>query len=279
MRSSFHELATAFNKNSFEEILEGDFSRVRHLDVVFFDGATKTIGEFYEKTHQHLIRHYKNEYIYKNAIARKIVIGKHKLSNIAFFNEFKVWSNYVDALVVNGCITAYEIKSEYDSYSRLFQQLKTYSQVFEFVNIVIPEKKYTETMVESLPNNIGVLVLSGRNSLSEKRKARSNLSELSGEMIFSCLHKVEYETFIIEKFGALPNVKPVYLRSECLKVFKTVDIKEINCFFCKVLKNRKLINFSKSDIEKIPYSMSGLILNYEIKNVEKIIKLTNTQLY
>lgn len=279
MNLALSELARVFNKNAFEDLLQGDFSLARNLDKVFFQGTNKTIGEFYENSYKFLSKNYKNEYIFKNTIAKKIVIGRHKLSDITFFDEFKVWDNYVDTLVVNGCITAYEIKTEYDSYNRLAHQLETYCQVFEYVNLVVPEVKYTNVLIDSLPETIGILVLSERNTLSERRKPKSNLLMLSQEMIFSCLWKSEYENFVRQKSGGLPDVKPVYMRSECLNFFKASEIIDVNVFFHNVLKKRKSLEMHKQVIASIPKSLSGIFLVNEINTVEKIIKLANTELY
>lgn len=279
MNSDFIELAKVFNKKAFDIVLQGDFSYVRELNRAYFKNENVTVGQFYENSYKLLLKNYKNEYIYKNTIAQKIVIGKHRLSNITFFNEFKVWSNFVDALVINGCITAYEIKTEYDSYSRLAKQLTTYTQVFEYVNLVIPEKKYTDSLLKILPENIGIIFLSDRNTLIEKRTAKSNLYNLSHEMIFSCLHKTEYENFLIKKNGTLPDVKPVYVRSVCLENFKKIDIIEINQFFHTTLKQRKPLSFYKKHFETIPKALSGIVLDSELKSVEKILNIVNTQLY
>lgn len=279
MTLAFSELARVFNKNTFEEVLQGDFSYIKSLNQSFFNGTHRTLGEFYDSTYNILLKKYRSEYIFKNLIARKIVIGKHKLADITFFDEFKVWSNFVDVVVVNGVITAYEIKSEFDSYMRLTQQLETYSQVFEFVNLVLSETNISDLDSLSLPGNIGIVILSKRNTLVEKRKAKSNLINLSHEMIFSCLRKAEYESFLMDINGSLPDVKPVFLRSACLSVFKTIEIERINSFFHYSLKKRKPLIAYREYVNEVPISLSGIMFDYQIKGVEKITKLVNAELH
>ncbi|MEG1313638.1 MAG: sce7726 family protein [Bacilli bacterium] len=279
MSLGFSELAKVFNKNTFEEVLQGDFTYLRILNQNFFDGKNKTLGEFYESTYKALLKNYQNEYIFKNAIAQKIVIGKHKLADITFFNEFKVWNKYVDVVIVNGCTTAYEIKTEFDSYVRLSEQLSIYTQVFEFVNLVIPEKKINEDLLNTIPNNVGVVILTNRNTLSVKKEPISNLENLSQEMIFSCLRKQEYEDFVVKQFGSLPEVKPIYMRSHCLDMFRKSSKNELNLFFRKILKKRKSLSKYKKIIAEIPESLSNIALSEKLNSVEKIIKIANTELY
>ncbi|MDM1783140.1 sce7726 family protein [Acinetobacter bereziniae] len=279
MTYEFAEIARAFNKNTFEEILEGDFSYVQKIHKKYFDDQIKTIGQFYEISYQLLLKKHKNEYVFKNSIAQKIVIGKHKLSNVSLFNEFKVWNKYVDIVIVNGCTTAYEIKTEFDSYARLNQQLSVYIQVFEFVNLVVPESKFKENLVNTIPTNVGILVLTKRNALLEKRRALSNLENLSQEMIFSCLRRQEYEDFVVSQFGCLPNVKPVYMRSYCLELFKISSKNELNLYFKEVLKKRKSLMRYKKFLIEAPKSLNNIVLNENLKTVEKIIKIANTELY
>jgi len=279
MSSEFAEIAKVFNRKTFEDLLQGDFTYLQEIQVKYFNKDIVTVGQLYDEAYDLLLKKYKNEYIFKNEITKKIVIGKHRLADISIFNEFKIWNKYLDLLVVNGCITAYEIKTEFDTYKRLDSQMYVYQQVFEYVNLVLPERNFNNFLCEQLPSSVGVIVLTDKNTLSVRKVATSNLESLSQEMIFSCLRKREYEEFIIQAFGSLPHVKPVYMRSACLELFKNCNKVELNNFFILTLKKRKLVVDIKDDIWALPNSLKNIGLDEKSRFVEKILEITNTQIY
>ena len=273
------ELANTFSKKSFEDVLQGDFTYLKKLDAYFFKNQSNTVGEFYDNSFKLLVKKYKNEYVFKNTIARKIVIGKHKLANVSLFSEFKVWNKYLDLLVVNGTTTAYEIKTEFDSYARLCDQLSVYIRVFEYVNLVIPKHKYTHDLLDKIPTTVGVITLSDRNTLSQEREALSNKDNLSAEMIFSCMRKNEYLGVIEKKFGKLPNVKALYMRSACMEAFNNLNTEELIEGFKDVLKQRNSLVKYRNYLNQMPQSMHCMFLCEKFNNVEKIIKMANTKLH
>lgn len=279
MSFEFAEIARVFNKRTFEDILQGDFTYLQKVQEKYFNKDIVTIGQLYDQAYDVLLKKYKNEYVFKNEITKKIVIGKHKLAEISIFNEFKVWNKYLDLLVVNGSITAYEIKTELDTYARLEDQLSVYQQVFEYVNLVLPENKFSHLLLEQLPSSVGVIVFTDKNTLSIKKAPSSNLENLCREMIFSCLRKSEYEDFVVQYFGDLPNVKPVYMRSACLGLVKESNKIELNNFFKLTLKKRKLNSVHKEKINALPNSLKNIGMDERSYFVEKMIKITNTQIY
>ena len=77
-----------------------------------------------------LIKEYRNEYIFKNTIANKIIKGRHRLSNVTYINEFRVVNSICDVAIFNGTSSAYEIKTELDNFDRLENQLADYKKGF-----------------------------------------------------------------------------------------------------------------------------------------------------
>src|SRR4030042_4812846 len=49
-----------------------------------------TLGDFLDWLYSKMSRHYRNEYVYKNAIANKILLGKHSLNTSYMLTEFRV---------------------------------------------------------------------------------------------------------------------------------------------------------------------------------------------
>lgn len=84
----------------------------------------------------------RDEYIYRSAITKKILLGKHSLRTASMLNEFRVGNSKADLVILNGTATVYEIKSERDSLARLVNQIKDYKRVFSAVNVTSLVKAY-----------------------------------------------------------------------------------------------------------------------------------------
>ena len=72
------------------------------------------LKKFFDWIYDLLVKRYRSEYIYKNAIANKILLGKHSLNTSHMLTEFRAANCKADVVVLNGTSTVYEIKSEYD---------------------------------------------------------------------------------------------------------------------------------------------------------------------
>ena len=95
-----------------------------------------TWESFFEKTYSYLFNNYRNEYVYKNAIANKILLGRHSLNTSNLLTEFRVDKSKADIVILNGTSSVYEIKSEFDSFERLEEQIRSYRKVFGFINVI-----------------------------------------------------------------------------------------------------------------------------------------------
>lgn len=98
--------------------------------------TTISLKQFLEDIYDILQKNYRYEYIYKNVIANKILLGKHSLNTAHMLTEFRVGKCKADVVILNGTSTVYEIKSEYDSFARLNQQIQAYLDIFDFINII-----------------------------------------------------------------------------------------------------------------------------------------------
>jgi hypothetical protein len=68
----------------------------------------------------------RDEYVYKTALVRNILLGRHSFQTASMLNEFRVGECKADLAILNGTATVYEVKSERDSLSRLERQLIAY---------------------------------------------------------------------------------------------------------------------------------------------------------
>jgi hypothetical protein len=94
------------------------------------------------------------------AIVIDHLFEKGMLRDAVLINEMVVanWSRRADLAVANGRLTAFEIKSDLDTLSRLDGQVETYLQRFDKVVIVTTEKFYREVL-QRTPDYVGVWVL------------------------------------------------------------------------------------------------------------------------
>ena len=112
----------------------------------------------------------RDDYVYRTAITQKVVLGRHSLRTATVLNEVRAGRSKADVVVLNGTATAYEIKSERDSFRRLPQQLADYCSVFASVNVVTSPNQ-VEAVLQIAPKDVGVLTLSSRYRLQTVRKA------------------------------------------------------------------------------------------------------------
>jgi len=54
---------------------------VKELGLNDLASQNITLGELFEKSYQQLLKNYRNEYVFKNAIAQKILIGRHSIKS------------------------------------------------------------------------------------------------------------------------------------------------------------------------------------------------------
>lgn len=120
--------------------------------------------------------HYQNEKVIKSAFIKSHF--SKSIENILAI-EFPIKSSRVDLAKFNGSSYAYEIKTDYDNFSRLQKQLDDYIQIFDFVYVILSKKKYTKNK-DYFPNNIGVYSYTIKDStikFSKEQNAEKNVDK------------------------------------------------------------------------------------------------------
>lgn len=214
----------------------------------------------FERLYSKLKDNYRNEYIYKNAIAEKIVRGQHRLANVSYVTEFRVGHSIADVAVFNGTSTAYEIKTEFDSFERLESQLNSYSLVFDKVYVMVPAH-YVEKVISKVSSHIGVLELTNRYSISERKKAKSNIENVCTDSILNCLRPKEYLDIAHRRFDYTPALSPKVLKEDCLSLFKELGHVEVHKEFVGALRRREVDELDRKIILSLPRSLTSVILS------------------
>ncbi len=106
-------LSYLFTSNVLDEFFKKQYSN--HLLRVFneFNMLDKmyrniTLKDFFETSYKELLKNYRNEYVFKNAIAQKILIGRHSVKSSLLFTEFRVETSKADVVIFNGTSHVYE---------------------------------------------------------------------------------------------------------------------------------------------------------------------------
>lgn len=265
---AYASLGRTFSPLVLEGLIESGFSQYLH-EVLTNNGMIEqmnlkmTVGEFLEWLYDDMSSHYRNEYIYKSAIANKILLGRHSLNTSHMLTEFRVENCRADAVVLNGTSNAYEIKSEYDCLSRIQGQITSYMKVFDLVN-VITSSSQLDKVHAGLPTEVGVLELTGNYTIKTVRDATSLKSDVRPEVIFDSLRKSEYLKIIREIFGCVPNVPNTRIYAECRQLFCKLAPVVAHDEMVRVLKVRGNRQLLKDIILDIPESLRAYVIESSI---------------
>ena len=218
------------------------------------------LSQFFDMVYNLLFKNYRNEYIYKNVIANKILRGRHSLNTSSMLTEFRAGKCKADAVIINGTSTVYEIKSEYDSFARLGNQIKAYLEVFDHINVITSETQASklETM---LPNEVGIQVLTNRKTISTVRDSISNKENIKPDILFNSLRKHEYLEIIESYFGRTPDVPNTLIYRECKRLFCEIPVEDVHNSVISLLRKRNDAGLLKDFFAVAPDSLSAYALS------------------
>lgn len=224
----------------------------------FFDNAFK----FLKKKDNRL------EYIYKSAIAHKVLMGVHSLNTATMINEFRVDNNKADSVILNGTSTVYEIKSERDSLVRLEHQLSAYQKVFAKVNVIIGEN-HLAAVLKLVPEEVGILLLSDRYQISSVRDAVDMAARVNVDTIFDSIRLSEAKK-ILEIEGVLtPSIPNTLLSQYLRKEFIKLTPLQAHDGMVKVLRETRSHRSLSGFIDMLPYSIQPAVLAAGFNKIDR----------
>lgn len=243
-------------------------------------GSDMPVGKYYDAIFKRLVREYRYEYIYKNAVAEKILLGIHNLNTSFMLTEFRADHCKADAVVLNGTSHVYEIKSEKDNFDRLDRQITAYRKIFDNISVITSEQLY-EAVQEKIPQEIGIMVLSDSGYKFRKKPYReptSNRNNVVPVAIFNSLQRTEYLKIIKEIFhvslAELPNTQ-IYKESK--KYFENLPPEVAHDKMVEVLKLRKNTRKVCEFVSAVPNSLksSALSIRFTQEQRSRFIQLLN----
>lgn len=241
------------------------FSRMKREDSVaqVFDLAFSILKK----------RDYRHEYIYKSAIAHKVLLGTHSLKTAVLLNEFRVGRCKADTAILNGTSTVYEIKSERDSLSRLRQQIEAYQHVFARVNIITGEN-HLEGVLSISPSDVGVMLLTERYHIHTVREAKDAPNRTFPSAIFDSIQLGESK-LILERLGIeLPDVPNTKLHDHLRREFLKLSPEEAHSGMVAVLKETRTLEPMADLVASLPRSLQSVAFTTKIRkqDYDRVLK-------
>lgn len=230
------------------------------------------LANIFQDAWNRLSRSYRNEYVYKNEIANRIIFGLHSPRSAAFQIELPIGRSIVDVAVYNGTSTAYEVKTEFDSASRLDTQTKDYLRAFENV-FVVTHPHFADRYAEIVNPTVGVLSLTTRGSLSLVKEPLHNSSCLDPETMFRCLRRHEYLHALLQVTGSeicLPNG---IIRQYCSEVFAEIPRERAHALYVSAMRKRTTDRQTVEFLNCLPKCLRALGYGTPLSGRQRIVLL------
>ena len=207
---------------------------------------------------------YRHEYIYKAALTKKILLGTHSLQTASMISEFRVGDCKADIVILNGTGIVYEIKSERDSLSRLEKQIAAYRNVFATVNVIVGEN-HVKAVLDSVPEDVGVLKLSGRYQISSIREGHDIPSRTNPKAIFDSISLREAELVLIDLGISVPDVPNTRRYQELRERFAELDPASVHTSMVRTLKKTRDLAPLDELINELPSSLRSAVLSSRLR--------------
>ena len=221
--------------------------------------ATKDepLGSVLDECMGRLQRHYRCEYVYKAAVADRVVFGRHSPRTASLHVELPVGRSIVDLAVFNGTSTAYEIKTEFDSEKRLASQASTYLKAFEHVYVVCHPDRVERCLRVSDPA-VGVLALTRRGQLATVRPAIASRDRMDRSLLFRLLRASEYQAAVERLCGTQPDMPNGKRFSHYSRVWETLTLDQAHQAVVAAMRRRTTQSSVSEFVSALPKSLRVL---------------------
>lgn len=222
---------------------------------------------------------FRDEYVYRAALTRNILLGTHSLNTACMLTEFRVGACKADLAILNGTATVYEIKSERDTLARLENQINNYQKVFAKIYVVAGET-HIPSVMDSTPSSVGILCLNRRNQITRVRDASDNVESVCPVTIFESL-RTDEARIILNDLGVLvPELPNTMLRSAMRDYFSQLPPKDVHFSMVKTLKRTRSLAPLSAFVSQLPASLRPAALSVSIRNMdqERMIEALSTPL-
>jgi len=210
---------------------------------------------------------HRDEYVYRVALAHKVLMGKHSLKTASMLNEFRAGSSRADIVILNGTATVYEIKSERDSLARLANQVRNYQRVFASVNVIASEG-HVKGVLDVVPDDVGVMCLTSRYRISTIRDAIDDPERVCPSAIFESLRAAEAESVLKALGVAIPSVPNTRRHAMLREFFLQQDPAGVHAQMVRTLKRTRSLSLLSDLIDQLPRSLHAAALSIPLRRAE-----------
>lgn len=258
-----------FSKKTLWEIIECqrcDLVKKSSKDIIKLIKDPFINQDVFDFAFDWLLKTRRNEYVYKNLLINKVLLGSHSIKTTTALAELPVGKSIADFVLINGKAIAYEIKSPLDNTYRLSTQIEDYLRAFNHVIVIGNEKNIKEIVHRYHNTSIGIWMLNSSARFSQIKKPEEDSRFLDHGTIFSILRKREFEAIILKYYGALPAVNQFAYYRTCFDLFKRLEILDAYSAFLRVLKSRN--SMQECQLIKVPKSIRSLAYFMQLSDIQ-----------
>ena len=242
---------------------------IRESGLSVDPSADSPVGEVFDAAFEVLKkRGNRHEYIYKAAITQKVLLGIHSLRTASMLTEFRVGPCKADVVILNGTGTVYEIKSERDSLSRLKRQVAAYLNVFAKVNVIVGEN-HVRGVEESVPDHVGIQVLSDRHQITPLRDADEDPGRTIPSAIFDSITLQEARRILLASKVDVPEVPNTQRYRVWKELFSQLDPENAHRQMVDTLKSTRDLKPLQSLLEDVPESLHSASLTARLRQKDQ----------
>lgn len=221
----------------------------------------------------------RDEYIYRSALTHNVLMGTHSLNTACMLTEFRAGVCKADLAILNGTATVYEIKSERDSLARLVNQVENYKRVFAKAYVIAGEG-HVASVLDTVPGDVGVMMLSSRYRISTVREAEDRSDRICPATLFESLRSAEAGAILKILGVPLPDVPNTLRHAAMRELFETLDPSAVHVAMVKTLKRTRDLAPLSSLVDQLPRSLHAAALSIQVRRAdhERIVEAVSTPL-
>ncbi|WP_316819462.1 sce7726 family protein [Pedobacter gandavensis] len=191
-----------------------------------------------EIAYNYLKKYYRCEYIYKNEIANQILLQFHNDNSATLLREVSSDASIADIVIINGNTTAYEIKTELDSFERLSNQMNSYKSIYDQLYIVT-HPGALKNVNNRIHGDVGIIIFDHDGILKLERQAQVQKNEFNPRKAVLTLRQSELMSAYQQYVGKLPKMGTALIYNFCYQWYVGLDSVDAHIIFAQALKSRR----------------------------------------
>lgn len=245
------------------------FARLVRESGLIETTCSESVASFFDSAFKALDRPgFRSEHFYKTALFQKILLGRHSLRTATMLTEIRVANHRADVLILNGSSTAYEVKSERDDLQKLSSQIDTYRRAFAQVS-VIADDRHVNRILRMVPNDVGVLRISTRRSISIEQDSQASLDRVEPAVIYDILRRNEAELVLKNSGLELPDVPNSKAYGVLREMFIRLDPLQAHQGMVQVLQRSRSLTRLEDFLRDVPRSLHTAALTVRLSRCER----------